>query len=63
MEIEPAPLVRGPAAALERPGLHYISPATRKQDGQKCSITFFLQALAVGNLPQPLRLFSGEPIS
>ena len=27
MEIEPAPLVRGPAAALERPGLHNISPA------------------------------------
>src|ERR1700684_4656893 len=27
------------------------------------SITFFLQALAVGNLPQSLRLFSGEPIS
>ena len=28
MEIEPAPLVRGPAAALERLGLHNISPAS-----------------------------------
>jgi hypothetical protein len=28
MEIEPAPLVRGPTAALERPGLHNISPVS-----------------------------------
>jgi hypothetical protein len=28
MEIEPVPLVRGSAAALERPGLHNISSAS-----------------------------------
>ena len=28
MEIEPAPLVRGPAAALERLGLHNVSQAS-----------------------------------
>src|SRR5215831_15523346 len=37
--------------------------ATRKQDGQKCSIALFLQALTAGSLPQALRLFGGEPVS
>lgn len=37
--------------------------ATGKQNSQKRSITFFLRALAIGSLPQRLRLFGGEPVS
>ena len=42
----------------------FVAPyATGKQNGQKGSITFSLQALAIWSLPQPLRLFGSEPVS